>query len=220
MAPVPFTEEWMVAPRAAIRIPRGDVGESLIAGIDTSVPGRLKGRRNWHRERYCIAAFMRHLCATAPNVFPAELIRQQSPDFMLVSEVYTRALAIERTDASAVEFQDRLDAEATLSDPEAKFLPPHGSGSADTWRRDLRSAVQRKSSPNRWRYSVPGSARCLLAHELMESFMFVDDDEAHLARGVLADAQSTGIELDCIAVIRGSEVRVWAGKSAADLLRS
>ncbi len=51
--------------------------------------------------------------------------------------------------------------------------------------------------------------------------MAIDDDEASaIAKHVLAEAQAQSQEIDSIAIIRGGEVRVWAGPPIMDLLAS
>jgi hypothetical protein len=53
-------------------------------GIDLSVPGRTEGRKSYHRERYCLALYLRTLAHHSLLPLPIRVVKGEAPDFLLV----------------------------------------------------------------------------------------------------------------------------------------
>jgi hypothetical protein len=139
---LPFSDEWMRLDGpacASVRLGQGGLSLADLQQVDIDVPGRAAGRTKWHRERYCIVSLMRHWLAVQPSRFPATLIRQESPDFVLRHDDSGRKpIAIEVSDFGTEEYQEHLSNEArrgaatTKRGKSAHAVAPMASSSRST----------------------------------------------------------------------------------------
>ncbi|WP_137177347.1 hypothetical protein [Roseomonas sp. AR75] len=155
---------------------------AFLDSVDFPVPGRTKGRKKEHREGHCIIRALRWLGTTHPHLFPATLIRQEAPDFVLEPRGNGRTWAIEHTDAGEQEYQQW---QARTDDQEGVLALPSPDGEA--WLGDaperafdeaIRLAVRRKSEPNFWRNEPDQAVRCILAYDQTNARLFVSDAHA------------------------------------------
>ena|SRR3984893_4019337 len=70
--------------------------ESKWKEIDLSVPGRTEGRKSHHRERYCLALYLRTRARHCLLPLPFRVMKCEAPDFLL--ETDSSLIALEHTD--------------------------------------------------------------------------------------------------------------------------
>ena len=212
MPHAPFSRAWMLPPGGGIQIPSGEAGRQFLATLDVTVPPRLCGRENWHRERYCIVALLRHLVQHRPGLFPASLERRSMPDFVLRPAAASNVIGIEHTDASSGAIQRKLD-EGVWSES----WPGRKPIALGTWigdaaerqlQQDILAAVRRKAAKT-WCDAPPGAEHWLLLYESIDNGLFVSDCDA---TGILQTALTRSVEesghLDAIALVRDDPDRV------------
>lgn len=203
---------------SVVHIPGGAAGLRSLDRITVSVPQRGEGRQNWQREQACVVALVRTLLNERPQLFPADLIRGDAPDFVLRPNAAVRPIAIEHTDATAWEFQRVLDAESSYGDlgwvavgarqgrdgEYEDFDGWAGNEPERRWVADVGRAMLRKSGPSSWRDSPAAAERWLLIADECETAVFVSDAKA---RAMMADAirgrHAHYVPFDTVAIVRG-----------------
>jgi hypothetical protein len=208
----PLSRAWMLSPGAQVLIPSGEMGSQFLSSLAMMVPPRLNRRENWHRERYCIVALLRHLVQHRPGLFPALLERQGMPDFLLRPAAASSVICIEHTDASSQAFQDRLDDEVRAQGRSALKPVPLGTWIGDAAERqmhqDILAAVHRKAA-KAWRDAPPGAERWLLLYGPIDSGSFVSDENAAvILRAALVQRDERSSRLDALALVRDDPDRV------------
>ena len=74
-----------------------------LSSIDCSVPGRTKGRKSNHRERYCLKIYLMQLFQNKLLKFPLKIKKEEAPDFLVLC--FDEIIALEVTDAAAEDYQ-------------------------------------------------------------------------------------------------------------------
>ncbi|MBR0681357.1 hypothetical protein GXW74_12750 [Roseomonas eburnea] len=207
----------MLSSCATYRVESTRKGRDEVLDFDRTVPPRGRGRENWHRERFCILNLLAHLQCQTPSLFPAELVRQQAPDFLLRPTVVHSPIAIEHTDAGAHEYQCVLDEDAERDErapvtigarrsdtgQHAKFDGRVSNAPEQCWLQDIRDAIRRKSHLRCWRNAPPNAQRWILAFDNSGAGIFVDDDAA---RAMLSQAlsinETVGAKILAFALVR------------------
>ena len=197
---------------ADITIGAGQAGTDYLTSINIKVPSRSEGRKNWHRERYCIVMLLRHLAKHRPELFPAKLRWQDSPDFQLWLGGANTSIAIEHTDASRYEYQRRLDkfSEGHSGHFKSFGTDLQGSDAEKVLADDIEAAIHRKSLEKVWRRAPLGSARVLLLYELSEGGEWLNDDDTLTILGNIVDRLSACTRLATVVLVRGNGTVVQA----------
>jgi hypothetical protein len=78
-----------------------------IASLDLTVPPRNRGRKSFHRERYCLIKYLLALSQTDVLKWPATVVKFERPDFLLVDNS-SRLIGIEQTDFGSRDNQEQL----------------------------------------------------------------------------------------------------------------
>lgn len=210
----------MLSLRSTYRVVGGEEGVSALQAFPREVPDRQCGRENWHRERVGILALLEHLVIHQPSLFPAMLVRQQAPDFLLCSESGALTVAIEHTEVGAEDFQRTLDHEA-CSDPSA--ITPigarygangemtglrewNGDAAERLWQSDVQDALMRKRPQKFWRNADASCPRWILAYDNSEGSIFVSDDTALCTLRQIAElSASRSDQISALAMVRGAQ---------------
>jgi hypothetical protein len=137
----------------------GEDLRALLEQVDTEVPRRTQGRRQHHRERYCIVHYLRTLERNALLAFPFRVSREKppAPDFMI--EMDSEVIGLEVTEAGTPEFQRAVTGleeappgsvmEGTAIREPGEPLqgkPYHGDEPERLWTADVLKAVDDKTN--------------------------------------------------------------------------
>lgn len=197
-------------------LPSADAYLSLLASVDFAVPSRSAGRRREHREGYCVIRALRWLCTNRHRAFPASLIRQEQPDFILRSRDNDLVWALEHTDAGEQAFQHWLS--KVDRQPGASFLPSPGgdgwvgAGPELAFANAIGAAIERKSAPKFWQNAPDRCVRCVLLHDQTNSGLFVSDRDAQNALAASMAKASTAAGRPTVAMlVRGADRVLVAG---------
>ncbi len=217
MARAPIPPFWPTETRTAL--PAAAELPSLLDGTAFKVPSRTERRLTPHREGHCIQAALRWLGETHPGLFPATLIRQEAPDFLLEAPDGTAMLAIEHTDAGEQAFQEWL--RRTEKQAGASLIPSPGN---DGWvgdaperafAADIARALATKSADHFWRNAAGAQHRCMLLHDQTNAGLFVTDHDAReILRDALAALDAATSMAWSVILVRGSGRVVVSGASA------
>lgn len=72
--------------------------------IDCTVPLRIKGRKAYHRERYCLKIYMEQLADTKIFKYPVTIRKHETPDFIITQKSQS-TIGLEHTEATTEPFQ-------------------------------------------------------------------------------------------------------------------
>ena len=102
--------------------------ETTLSDVATAVPRRTDRRRTWHRERYCLALYLKALSAHDRLDLPLEVTKSEAPDYFLRASGCTAALEVtevgtERHQQAMTELERRppgtaLEGERSLRAPD------------------------------------------------------------------------------------------------------
>lgn len=193
-------------------IASGEAGARQIDLLPTDVPPRGPLRRNWHRERFCAVALIRHLSKVRQHLFPLAIERVDSPDFVFAPPQPASSIAVEMTDAGGTEFIAWLDQIAACRDVKVHGLPsPKGGG----WQGDapnqafaaaLDQAILRKLDAINWR-NAADLPRWLVLYDNTNAGGFVSNTDAEAClRDQARRRRADG--LDTLVLVRPPDL-VW-----------
>ena len=66
-----------------IKFKNREIFEEKISSVDCSVPARTSGRKTEHGEMYCLSIYLRSLFMRGSLIFPLEVKKFESPDFLI-----------------------------------------------------------------------------------------------------------------------------------------
>ena len=210
-----FSRHWMETDGASAHFPSLPEVLGVLTNLPFNVPARGHGRQTWHRERYCIVALLKFFAKCRPDIFPATLIRQESPDFLMKKDYASPCISIEHTDLGSSEYQKFLAQEAkrgvtgwaTIGDTDGWV----GDGPERIWRHDLATAISKKTNPKCWQRSPKSAERLILAYDQSEANILVSDEAIYkiLCDTLQSDAADRG-QISAVAVVRGQDQVVFA----------
>jgi hypothetical protein len=172
-------------------LPPADEVPALLRKVDFKLPKRTEGRLVAHREGHCIIKALGWLAGTHPEFFPATLVRDEAPDFVVKPAIKPasgfEAWSFEHTDAGDEGLQKAFRDAELSRDIYAPSDRQPGLGDGDAadvvFARGVGRAIAKKSNPKSFRNAPDGAFRCVLVYGLSD---FAVDPT--VARSALASA--------------------------------